>query len=280
MLKKLLDKKIPLYPWIANLEQGPILEAFTKLKGEKEIFETYIPVKLGNHLYYSTLYHLRTLRKQEMSKLVIVDENGKLLTDKEKAYKICLAINLFIRIIPAENVKYIVRNLEDIELAKKYKAKADYYLPTAKLFLSKKDAEILEKSLESFYQHENTAKQLLARYVQDIERIRNEKTIDYKEINDMVDSYVKAGFERVKAKEDITKFIELMRDCKKALREKEDLYLETKAGAFYMIDRLETYVIKDVKILEIKYQNIRQYYSKNMAEDESKELMTIFNKNI
>ena len=96
----------------------------------------------------------------------------------------------------------------------------------------------------------------------------------------MVDSYVKAGFERVKAKEDITKFIELMRECKKALREKEDLYLDTKAGAFYMIDRIESYIIKDVKIIEIKYQNIRPYYSKNMAEDESKELMNIFNKNI
>lgn len=280
MLNKLLSKKVPVYPWITTLEEGPVLDAFNKVKTDKEIFETYIPVKIGNHLYYSALYYLRTLRKQEMSKLVIVDENGKILTDKEKAFKVCLAINLFIRIIPADNVKYIVRNLEEIDAAKKYKSKAEYYVPTAKLFLSKKEGETLEKSLESFYQHENTAKQLLARYVQDIERIRNEKSIDYKEINDMVDSYVKAGFERVKAKEDIMKFIELMRDVKKILPEKEDQYLDTKAGSFYMIDRIETYIIKDVKILELKYKNIRQYYSKNMAEDESKELLNIFNKNL
>ncbi len=280
MLDKLFNKKVSLYPWITTLEQGPALETFNKFKGEKEIFETYIPVKLGNHLYYSSLYYLRTLRKNEISKLVIVDENGKTLNDKEKAFKICLAVNLFIRIIPTENVKYIVRNLEEIEQSKKYKSKADYFIPTAKLFLSKKDGEVLEKSLESYYQHENTAKQLLAKYVQDIERIKAEKTIDYKEVNDMVDSYVKAGFERVKAKEDITKFIELMRVCKKVLPDKEDQYLETKAGAFYMIDRIEEYIIKDVKILELKYQNIRQYYSKNIAEDESKELMNYFNKNI
>lgn len=280
MLDKLFNKKISLYPWIVTLEQGPVLETFNKLKGEKEIFETYIPVKLGNHLYYSSLYYLRTLRKNEISKLVIVDENGKILNDKEKAFKICLAVNLFIRIIPTENVKYIVRNLEEIEQSKKYKSKADYFIPTAKLFLSKKDGEVLQNSLESYYQHENTAKQLLAKYVQDIERIKAEKNIDYKEINDMVDSYVKAGFERVKAKEDITKFIELMRVCKKVLPDKEDQYLDTKAGAFYMIDRIEEYIIKDVKILELKYQNIRQYYSKNIAEDESKELMNYFNKNI
>ena len=262
------------------LEDGPVLDAFNKLKDKKEIFETYIPVKLGNHLYYSTLYYLKTIRKEELSKLVIVDEEGKILNDKEKAYKICLAVNLFIRVTPSENIKYIMNNLEELEVVKKYKSKADYFIPTAKLFLSKKDGETLEKSLEGFYQHENTAKQLLAHYVQGIENIKTLKSVEYKEITDLVDSYTKAGFERVKAKDNILKFIELMREAKKVLPQKEDQYLETEAGAYYMIDRIESYVIKDVKLLEVRYEHIRQYYSKNVAEDESKALLDFLNKNI
>ena len=280
MFDKILNKKFSLLPWITYLEDGPVFEAFKALKGEKEIFETYIPVKLGNHLYYSSLYYLKSLRKEDLSKLVIVDEDGKILKDKEKAYKISLAVNLFVRITPPENLKYIVRNLEEIDKVKEYKSKADYFVPTAKLFLSKKDAETLEKSLESFYQHENTAKQLLARYVQGVEKIKNLKSIDYTEIIDLVDSYTKAGFERVRAKENIMKFIELIRDSKKALPHQEDNYLDTEAGAYYMIDRLEAYVVRDVKLLEIKYENIRQYYSKNVAEDEAKALLDFFNKNI
>ena len=173
-----------------------------------------------------------------------------------------------------------MRNLDELEAVKKYKSKADYFVPTAKLFLSKKEGETLENSLKNFYQHENTAKQLLAHYVQGIENIKTLKSIDFVEITDLVDSYTKAGFERVKAKENITKFIELIRECKKALPQKEDQYLETDAGAYYMIDRLEAYVIKDIKLLEIRYEGIRQYYSKNVAEDESKALMDYFNKNI
>lgn len=262
------------------LEDGPVLETFNKLKDNKEIFETYIPVKLGNHLYYSSLYYLKSLRKEDLSKLVIVDEDGKILKDKEKAYKICLAVNLFIRITPSENIKYIIRNLEEIEAVKKYKSKAEYFVPTGKLFLSKKDGETLENSLKDFYQHENTAKQLLANYVQGVENLKTLKSIDYAEITDLVDSYTKAGFERVKAKDNILKFIELIRECKKLLPQKEDQYLETDAGAYYMIDRLEAYVIKDVKILEYRYESIRQYYSKNVAEDESKALMEFLNKDI
>ena len=280
MFDKILNKKFSVFPWIEYLEDGPVLETFNKLKDKKEIFETYIPVKLGNHLYYSSLYYLKTLRKEELSKLVIVDEEGKILNDKEKAYKICLAVNLFIRVTPSENIKYILNNLEELEAVKKYKSKADYFVPTAKLFLSKKDGETLEKSLESFYQHENTAKQLLARYVQGIENIKNLKAIDYTEITDLVDSYTKAGFERVKAKDNLMKFIELMRGAKKVLPQQEDKYLETAAGAFYMIDRIEAYVIKDVKLLEVRYEHIRQYYSKNVAEDESKALLDFLNKNI
>jgi len=277
---KIINKKFSLLPWIIYLEDGPVFEAFTALKGEKEIFETYIPVKLGNHLYYSSLYYLKTLRKEELSKLVIVDEDGKILKDKEKAYKICLAVNLFIRITPSENLKYIVRNLEEIDKVKDYKSKADYFVPTIKLFLSKRDAETLEKSLESFYQHENTAKQLLAHYVQEVERIKTLKSINYTEIIDLVDAYMKAGFERVRAKENIKKFIELARDSKKSLPHQEDNYLDTEAGAYYMIDRLEAYVVRDIKLLEIRYDSIRQYYSKNVAEDESKALLDFFNKNI
>ena len=148
------------------------------------------------------------------------------------------------------------------------------------MFLSKRDAETLEKSLESFYQHENTAKQLLAHYVQEVERIKTLKSINYTEIIDLVDAYMKAGFERVRAKENIKKFIELARDSKKSLPHQEDNYLDTEAGAYYMIDRLEAYVVRDIKLLEIRYDSIRQYYSKNVAEDESKALLDFFNKNI
>jgi hypothetical protein len=56
--------------------------------------------------------------------------------------------------------------------------------------------------------------------------------------------------------------------------------LDTEAGAYYMIDRIEVYIRKEIKYLEIRYSPLRQYYSKNIAEDEVKILMGYFNKNI
>jgi hypothetical protein len=279
-MKLLSKKKVLSVPWLAKLDNGPIVDSFNNLKTDKEVFEVYKPVKLGSHLYYSALYYSKKLTKQELSKLVIVDEKGKLLKDKEKAYNVSLALNIFTRSIPSENIKFIMRNIEEIDDVKKFKSKADYYIPTAKLFLSKKDAEILEKSFSDFYQHEHKARLLLANFVDGLNSINQSEFIDYKVLTDLFDNYIKAGFERVKSKENILKYIELMKEVKKSFRHREDEFLDTEAGAYYMIDRIEVYIRKEIKYLEIRYSPLRQYYSKNIAEDEVKILMGYFNKNI
>ncbi|KYC52363.1 MAG: hypothetical protein AMQ74_00750 [Candidatus Methanofastidiosum methylothiophilum] len=279
-MKILTKKKIMLAPWLAQIEDGPILDSFNSVKAEKEVFEVYKPVKLGNHLYYSALYYLKKLTKQELSKLVIVDEKGNILKDKEKAYKVSLALNIFTRSIPSENIKFIMRNIEEIDDVKRFKSKADYYIPTAKLFLSKKDAETLEKSFSDFYQHEHKARVLLANFVDGLKSIGQCDYIDYKFLTDIFDDYIKAGFERVKSKESIMKYIELMKDVKKSFRHREDEFLDTEAGSYYMLDRIEVYIRKEIKYLELKYEPIRQYLSRNIAEDEVKILMDYFNKNI
>jgi len=277
---QILKKKVLTLPWTVKLEKGPILDTLNTLKQDKEILETYKPVKLGNHIYYSSLYYSKTLLKEQLSKLVIVDDNGNILKDKEKAYKISLALNIFTRSIPSENIKYIMNNINEIDDIKRFKSKADYYIPTAKLFLSKKDAEILEKSFSDFYQHENNAKLLLANFVDGLNSIKQSEYIDYKILIDLFDDYIQAGFERVKSKDNIMKYVELMKDVKKSFRYREDDHLDTEAGAYFMIDRIEVYIRKEIKYLELKYQPLRPYYSRNIAEEETKTLMEYFNKNI
>lgn len=267
-------------PWLAELEKGPILDSFNSLKKDKEVFEAYKPVKLGKHLYYSSLYYSKKLTKQELSKLVILDETGTILKDKEKAYKVSLALNIFTRSIPSENVKFIMRNIEEIDDVKRFKSKADYYIPTAKLFLSKKDAEILEKSFSEYTQHEHKARLLLANFVDGLNSIGQSEFIDYKVLIDLYDDYIKAGFERVKSKENILKYVELMREVKKSFRNREDEFLDTEAGSYFMIDRIEVYIRKEINYLELRYTPLRQYYSRNIAEDETKMIMEYFNKNI
>ncbi len=280
MFNNFFNKKLVAFPGIIKLKEGPVFDAFNNLKNEKEKIETYIPVKIGSHLYYKGLYFTSKFKNPEMSKLIIVDEKGNILKDKEKAYKVCLAVNLFMKTIPIENAKYIIKDIEALEGVKKHKSKADYYVPTGKLFLSKKDAETLERSIEEFAKHENTAKQLLMQYVDGLNRVRGQDFIDYKDFMGLIDSYINAGFERVKAKENILKFAELIKLAKKTLKDKEDDFLDTEAGSFHMLDRFEAYARKDPVLLEHMYKNIREYYSKKMAEDESKELMTLFNKGL
>lgn len=280
MLKKLFSRKLDVFPWIAKLEEGPVLKALNDLKGEKENFDPYIPVRLGPHLYYSALYYIKKIKNPEMSKLVIVNEKGTILKDKAKAYKVCLAVNLFIKVATIENIQYIGKNIEELDEIKKIKSKAAYHVPTAKLFLSKKDAETLEKSLNEYYKNENTAKQLLMNYIEGLNRIRTLDSIDYKDFMELVDSYIDAGLRRVKAKENILKFSELMILAKKTVPEKEDEYLETKEGAYYMLDRLDSYVRKDVALLQHAYKNIREFYAKKISEDEVKSMLEFFNKNV
>lgn len=279
-MKILSKKKVMPVPWLAELEKGPILDSFNILKKDKEVFEAYKPVKLGKHLYYSSLYYFKKLTKQELSKLVILDETGTILKDKEKAYKVSLALNIFTRSIPSENVKFIMRNIEEIDDVKRFKSKADYYIPTAKLFLSKKDAEILEKSFSEYTQHEQKARLLLANFIDGLNSISQSEFIDYKVLIDLFDDYVKAGFERVKSKENIMKYVELMREVKKSFRNREDEFLDTEAGSYFMIDRIEVYIRKEINYLELRYTPLRQYYSRNIAEDETKMIMEYFNKNI
>jgi hypothetical protein len=279
-MKILSKKKVMPAPWLAELEKGPILDSFNSLKKDKEVFEAYKPVKLGKHLYYSSLYYLKKLTKQELSKLVILDETGTILRDKEKAYKVSLALNIFTRSIPSENVKFIMRNIEEIDDVKRFKSKADYYIPTAKLFLSKKDAEILEKSFSEYTQHEHKARLLLANFIDGLNSISQSEFIDYKVLIDLFDDYIKAGFERVKSKENILKYVELMREVKKSFRNREDEFLDTEAGSYFMIDRIEVYIRKEINYLELRYTPLRQYYSRNIAEDETKMIMEYFNKNI
>ncbi len=236
-----------------------------------------MPVKLGSHFYYSGLYFTSRFKNPEMSKLIIVDEKGNILKDKEKAYKVSLAVNLFMKSVTIENIKYIMKDIEALDGVKKHKSKADYHVPTGKLFLSKKDAEILEKSLENFSKHENTAKQLLTHYVDGLNRYRGLDFIDYKDFMDLIDSYINAGFERVKAKENLMKFAELIKLAKKTLKDKEDEFLDTEAGSFHMLDRFEAYARKDPVLLEHMYKNVREYFTKRMAEDETKDLMNLFN---
>lgn len=279
-MKILSKKKVMPAPWLAELEKGPILDSFNSLKKDKEVFEAYKPVKLGKHLYYSSLYYSKKLTKQELSKLVILDETGTILKDKEKAYKVSLALNIFTRSIPSENVKFLMRNIEEIDDVKRFKSKADYYIPTAKLFLSKKDAEILEKSFLEYTQHEHKARLLLANFVDGLNSIGQSEFIDYKVLIDLFDDYIKAGFERVKSKENILKYVELMREVKKSFRNREDEFLDTEAGSYFMIDRIEVYIRKEINYLELRYTPLRQYYSRNIAEDETKMIMEYFNKNI
>lgn len=273
-------KKIVSVPWLIKLEEGPVLESFNKLKGDKDVIETYKPVKLGNHLYYSALYYTKKLTKQELSKLVIVDEKGTVLKDKEKAYNVSFALNVFVRSIPSENIKFLMGNIDEIDDIKRFKSKADYYIPTAKLFLSKKEGQILETSFSDYYQHENKAKLLLAKYVDGLNSMKESEFIDYDVITDLFDGYIKAGFERVKSKENILKYVELMKDVKKSFRHREDDFLDTEAGSYFMIDRIEVYIRKEIKYLELKYQPLRQYFARNIAEDETKTIMEYFNKNI
>ncbi len=280
MFKKLLRKKLGTFPWIADLEEGPVLNALNELKGEKENYDPYIPVKLGPHLYYSALFYIKKIKNPEISKLVVVNEKGTILRDKTKAYKVCLAVNLFIKVTSTENIQYIGKNIEELDGIKKIKSKADYHVPTGKLFLSKKDAENLESSLNEYYKSENKARQLLINYMEGLNRIRNLDFIDYKEFMGLIDSYIDAGLERVKAKNNILKFSELMKLARKTLPEKEDEYLETKEGAYYMLDRFETYTRKDVALLEHVYKDIREFYAKKISEDEIKSLLEFFNKDI
>ncbi|HOC77417.1 MAG TPA: hypothetical protein PLO36_01625 [Methanofastidiosum sp.] len=279
-MKLISKKKVAPIPWLAQLEEGPILDSFNSLKTDKEVFELYKPVKLGNHLYYSALYYSKKFTKQELSKLIIVDEKGNLLKDKEKAYKVSYALNIFTRSIPPENIKFIMRNIEEIEDVKRFKSKADYYIPTAKLFLSKKEGETLEKSFSNFYQHEHNARMLLAKFVDGLNSMKDSDSVDYKILTDIFDDYIKAGFERVKSKENILKYVELMKQVKKTFRNHEDEFLDTEAGSYFMLDRIEVYIRKEVKYLELKYEPIRQYLSRNIAEDEVKSLMDYFNKGI
>lgn len=234
---------------------------------------------MGNHIYYSALYYTKKLINQELSKLIIVDEKGNILKDKEKAYKISLALNIFTRSIPQENIKYIMRNIEEIDDVKRFKSKADYYIPTAKLFLSKSEAEMLENSFSNFYQHEHKARLLLANFVDGLNSISQSEFIDQKKLMNIFDDYIKAGFERVKSKENIMKYVELMKQVKKSFRYREDEFLNTEAGAYYMLDRIEVYIRKEIKYLELKYEPMRQYYSRDMSEDETKALMEYLNKN-
>lgn len=46
-----------------------------------------------------------------------------------------------------------------------------------------------------------------------------------------------------------------------------------------MLDRIEVYIRKEIKYLELKYEPMRQYYSRDMSEDETKALMEYLNKN-
>lgn len=279
-MKLISKKKVMPAPWLAQLEEGPIIDSFNNFKNDKEVFEPYKPVKLGNHLYYSALYYSRKLAKQELSKLVIVDEKGNLLKDKEKAYNVSFALNIFTRSIPPENIKFIMRTIEEIDDVKRFKSKADYYIPTAKLFLSKKEGETLEKSFSDFYKHEHNARLLLAKYVDGLNSMRESDFIDYKMLTNIFDDYIKAGFERVKSKENILKYVELMKQVKKSFRGREDEFLDTEAGSYYMLDRFEVYVRKEIRYLELRYEPLRQYLSRNIAEDEVKLLMEYFNKNI
>ncbi|HOM95584.1 MAG TPA: hypothetical protein PLK39_01905 [Methanofastidiosum sp.] len=278
-MKFLSKKKILSVPWLAEIDEGPILDAFNKVKNDNEVFEIYKPVKMGNHIYYSALYYTKKLINQELSKLIIVDEKGNILKDKEKAYKISLALNIFTRSIPQENIKYIMRNIEEIDDVKRFKSKADYYIPTAKLFLSKSEAEMLENSFSNFYQHEHKARLLLANFVDGLNSISQSEFIDQKKLMNIFDDYIKAGFERVKSKENIMKYVELMKQVKKSFRYREDEFLNTEAGAYYMLDRIEVYIRKEIKYLELKYEPMRQYYSRDMSEDETKALMEYLNKN-
>jgi len=279
-MKFLSKKKILSVPWLAKVEEGPVLDSFNKVKSDNEVFEVYKPVKMGNHIYYSALYYTKKLINQELSKLIIVDEKGNILKDKEKAYKISLALNIFTRSTPSENIKYIMRNIEEIDDVKRFKSKADYYIPTAKLFLSKKEAELLENSFSNFYKHEHKARLLLANFVDELNSINQSEYIDQKKLMGIFDDYIKAGFERVKSKENIMKYIELMKQVKKSFRHREDEFLNTEAGSYFMLDRIEVYIRKEIKYLELKYEPLRQYYSRDMSEDETKALMGYFNKNI
>lgn len=279
-MKFLSKKKILSVPWLAKVEEGPVLDSFNKVKSDNEVFEVYKPVKMGNHIYYSALYYTKKLINQELSKLIIVDEKGNILKDKEKAYKISLALNIFTRSTPSENIKYIMRNIEEIDDVKRFKSKADYYIPTAKLFLSKKEAELLENSFSNFYKHEHKARLLLANFVDELNSINQSEYIDQKKLMSIFDDYIKAGFERVKSKENIMKYVELMKQVKKSFRHREDEFLNTEAGSYFMLDRIEVYIRKEIKYLELKYEPLRQYYSRDMSEDETKALMGYFNKNI
>jgi len=279
-MKFLSKKKILSVPWLAKVEEGPVLDSFNKVKSDNEVFEVYKPVKMGNHIYYSALYYTKKLINQELSKLIIVDEKGNILKDKEKAYKISLALNIFTRSTPSENIKYIMRNIEEIDDVKRFKSKADYYIPTAKLFLSKKEAELLENSFSNFYKHEHKARLLLANFVDELNSINQSEYIDQKKLMGIFDDYIKAGFERVKSKENIMKYVELMKQVKKSFRHREDEFLNTEAGSYFMLDRIEVYIRKEIKYLELKYEPLRQYYSRDMSEDETKALMGYFNKNI
>ena len=279
-MKFLSKKKILSVPWLAKVEEGPDLDSFNKVKSDNEVFEVYKPVKMGNHIYYSALYYTKKLINQELSKLIIVDEKGNILKDIEKAYKISLALNIFTRSTPSENIKYIMRNIEEIDDVKRFKSKADYYIPTAKLFLSKKEAEVLENSFSNFYKHEHKARLLLANFVDELNSINQSEYIDQKKLMGIFDDYIKAGFERVKSKENIMKYIELMKQVKKSFRHREDEFLNTEAGSYFMLDRIEVYIRKEIKYLELKYEPLRQYYSRDMSEDETKALMGYFNKNI
>jgi len=173
-----------------------------------------------------------------------------------------------------------MRNIEEIEDVKRFKSKADYYIPTAKLFLSKKEGETLEKSFSNFYQYEHNARMLLAKFVDGLNSMKDSDSVDYKTLTDIFDDYIKAGFERVKSKENILKYVELMKQVKKTFRNHEDEFLDTEAGSYFMLDRIEVYIRKEVKYLELKYEPIRQYLSRNIAEDEVKSLMDYFNKGI
>ena len=110
--------------------------------------------------------------------------------------------------------------------------------------------------------------------------MKESEFIDYDVITDLFDGYIKAGFERVKSKENILKYVELMKDVKKSFRHREDDFLDTEAGSYFMIDRIEVYIRKEIKYLELKYQPLRQYFARNIAEDETKTIMEYFNKNI
>lgn len=138
---------------------------------------------------------------------------------------------------------------------------------------------MLEKSFSNFYQHEHKARLLLANFVDGLNSISQSEFIDQKKLMNIFDDYIKAGFERVKSKENIMKYVELMKQVKKSFRYREDEFLNTEAGAYYMLDRIEVYIRKEIKYLELKYEPMRQYYSRDMSEDETKALMEYLNKN-